>query len=375
VTDSSELQDKLELLKLAKRLGNVSRACKQLGYSRDSFYRFRDLFEGGGKKGLLKSMRRKPNPKNRVGSEIERAVLLLSSKNPTWGAARVSQELGRSNVTISPFGIRNIWTRHGFSARTRSAPMAAGKPVDRRTRSLSKTLSHANERLAVNGRPRSRQRAGTVGKPRGKANSETASTILKAALELFASKNYSTVTIKDIAHATGMNAALIYYYFGNKEGLFLKVVESTTRDAINTFEAIRDDKASPRDIVSTWIENHILQFDLMQKLIKISPDYANTRNRTAQIDREIRKFYDIEAKILGSAIRAGIAQGLFAAVDVARISRFTSTFLDGVLVRSAMMRELDVRSTIIDLKNLVLSQLDKAPRQPSSRAGNKSTFV
>jgi AcrR family transcriptional regulator len=182
------------------------------------------------------------------------------------------------------------------------------------------------------------------------------------------------VTIKDISRATGLNPALIYYYFGNKEGLFRKVVESTTRDAIKTFEGIRDEQASPREIVSTWIENHILQFDLMQKLIKISLDYANTRNRTPQIDREIRRFYDIEAKILGSAIREGIAQGVFVPVNVARISSFTSTFLDGVLVRSAMMRELDVRSTISDLKNLVLLQLEAPDQRNSRRSSRKAAF-
>jgi len=35
------LKPKLGLLELAKQLGNVSQACKIMGYSRDTFYRYR----------------------------------------------------------------------------------------------------------------------------------------------------------------------------------------------------------------------------------------------------------------------------------------------------------------------------------------------
>jgi hypothetical protein len=96
----------------------------------------------------------------------------------------------------------------------------------------------------------------------------------------------------------------------------------------------------------------------MQKLIKISLDYANTHNRAPQIDREIRKFYDIEAEVLGTAIRAGIEQGVFVSLDVTRIIRFISAFLDGVLVRSVMMHEFDVKLAITDLRDLIFRQLD-----------------
>jgi AcrR family transcriptional regulator len=189
------------------------------------------------------------------------------------------------------------------------------------------------------------------------AAADTADIIRRAALELFSSQNFSTVTMKDIAAATGLNAALVYYYFGSKEGLFLSVVDSTTEVAIGAFESIRDPHASPRDIVSLWIENHILQFDLMRKLIKISIDFAATHRNSPKIERAIRRFYQTEAKILGAALTEGVKRGLFRKCDVTSTVNFISIFLDGVLVRSVMMPEFNTADAIRDLRNRILADL------------------
>src|SRR5579864_6823089 len=108
-TDEKIIKNKVGLLKLSEMLGSVSEACKVMGYSRDRFYRFKELYEKGGELALQEISCRKRCVKNHIEVHIEKAVVELALEKPAYGQVRAANDLAKYGILISSAGVRCAW--------------------------------------------------------------------------------------------------------------------------------------------------------------------------------------------------------------------------------------------------------------------------
>ena len=99
-------------MNLGEELGNVSKACKIMRYSQDTFCRYQEAMDKDGVEALFEKNRRKPNLKNRVDEATEQAVVDFAFEEPAVGVIKSRDELRTNGVFISPFGVRSVWARH-----------------------------------------------------------------------------------------------------------------------------------------------------------------------------------------------------------------------------------------------------------------------
>lgn len=143
-TTNPVIKHKAGLFNLAEELSNVSKACKIMGVSRDTFYRYRELVDEGGVDALINHGRRAPNLKNRTDEATEQAVVDYDVAFPAHGQHRTSNELRKQGVFISGSSVRSVWLRHNLHWSVKpvmTRPVAKSKRLIRdiwvrRTRSM-----------------------------------------------------------------------------------------------------------------------------------------------------------------------------------------------------------------------------------------------
>jgi TetR/AcrR family transcriptional regulator, upper aerobic nicotinate degradation pathway regulator len=190
---------------------------------------------------------------------------------------------------------------------------------------------------------------------------------LATALDLFAERNFASVTIKDIARALDVNTALLYYYFDSKTDLFRATIEQAVAHAFEHVRSVVDQSDDPAKVIAVWLESHVYKFAEIHRFVKIALDFRSAHECDPDIASAIERFYDEERKLLSKVIREGIKQGLFKPVDPTRMAQFISTYLDGCMVRSVIVPDFDLEGAVDDLHRRVLEMLGYSGKRRAIR--------
>jgi AcrR family transcriptional regulator len=158
--------------------------------------------------------------------------------------------------------------------------------------------------------------------------------ILNVALTLFAERHYNAVSVRDIAEACEINAALIYYYFDSKDELLRRVLGHAITELQAGYQLNHRSDLDPLQELSTWFRVHIPIAPMIIRMVKIMADYSASTIRDTKTDQLILDFYSREQAFLEDCLHRGIAENIFQSVDVAETARAFSLQLDGIFYAS-----------------------------------------
>jgi AcrR family transcriptional regulator len=213
-------------------------------------------------------------------------------------------------------------------------------------------------------RPGAGRKSTNGGKPRARADD-----MLANALRLFAEVGFANATVKSIAKAAGVNPALLYYYYANKEALFAAALRYAINMAIEGQGdmGIIERTADPAAVIRYWFERNRQLAAPLSQMLKLMIEYRTAGRRMAAVEKLIAQFYEAEVSLLARAIRRGIKIGQFRRVDVERTAVFVSTHLDGLVVSATIRPDVDMARSISYLERILFDYLGAADAAPVSR--------
>ena len=111
----SDIRRKLKVLNYVKENGNVSKACRFFGISRETYYKWKRDYEAKGESALINSKPCPQNPKLRIAADIEQQILHLR-RTYYLGQQRISWYLMRYHgIKVSPAGVWCVLKRNGLN--------------------------------------------------------------------------------------------------------------------------------------------------------------------------------------------------------------------------------------------------------------------
>lgn len=185
--------------------------------------------------------------------------------------------------------------------------------------------------------------------------------ILDEMLQLCANQHFASITMRQIAAACGVNMALLYHYFDNKEGLVHATLRHAVDDFLVMFDDLPKDVGAPLGAADVWIDATIEAAPRLMRMVKLMSDFGAQESRDAEALAIIDEFYARERETLKHAILDGMAEGRFREVNPERTARLTSIAIDGVFFGGPARNDFAFENNLRDVRDQLLDYLQPAP--------------
>ncbi len=222
---------------------------------------------------------------------------------------------------------------------------------------------------------RSKSRLGSRGRPE-----EARASILEAALREFAQEGVAGARTEAIARAAGVNKALLYYYYGDKESLYGAVLDKVFSGLADKVNAVLDRDLPPREKVLAWVGAHfdyVASSRLYPRVVQREMMRAG-RGGSPHMRRLAERYLRPLQMRLLALIRDGIATGEFREIDAMHfilstiamvVSYFSMTPMIEIMTHSDPLSEVRIRERRAAVLDLVAAALFRPGEHASSRGG------
>ncbi len=181
--------------------------------------------------------------------------------------------------------------------------------------------------------------------------------ILETMLGLCELQHFAAIPMRRLASECGVNMALLYHYFDSKEALVLAALRHAIDDFIVLFEDLTVDDSAPLGAADAWFQANIDAAPRLVRMVKLMNDFASDGHRDPKASAMVDEFYARERDTLRDAIRRGVAEGRFRALDVERTARLTSIAIDGIFFGGPARGDYDFARNLRDLRDHLLETL------------------
>ncbi len=168
--------------------------------------------------------------------------------------------------------------------------------------------------------------------------------ILDAAFQAFAEKGYDKTSVDDIVRASGLSKGTLYWYFENKQAIFIALVTHVFDDFSTVFERIvaETQDLPPAERLRCIISNSSQMMETTPELIGLYIDFFMQAWQHNEVQKTLGKIYNQYVEVISDILQRGIDAGAFHPVNVEAVARVIAGAVDGILFQQL------VNLTVID---------------------------